>query len=232
MAPRKTTTKRRYKRRTKKQYRRRYRGRRKAALVVPVSKSFKLKCVSTWNVTSSVTPANAKVLNCTSIYDVDPDLGGPSIGGYTAWAAFYKRYRVLGIKYRLVAYNSEQVPVMLSAQFIPAQSSDVPGEGTAMDYPEVAMENSNTRSAFLPPSTNGTPRTLSAFGRVKNIWGTREAVTSPEWAANFGSSPLANVYLRVAVTRLDGGALTQGVRFSILQTFYGKFDQKKLEFNN
>lgn len=166
-----------------------------------------------------------KVYQPTSYYDLDPDVGGPSFGGYSFYASLYNRYRVTHFDYEIEWSNLEADSVMVSALAIPASST--PSELFSAYNPEVAKENNFSRAFLLGPK-GGSQATRTMRGSVscEAVWGTPEVLTDAGWAAGVGTSPSINTFLMLSAWRINGTALALGAQFVLTITSVGYWDQK------
>jgi len=72
-------------------------------------------CINESNVTSSVTQIGNYYTSF--LYDVDPDSMTTAMPGFTEYAAFYKRYRVLRVGYKMDFSNREAFAVGVTCYF-------------------------------------------------------------------------------------------------------------------
>lgn len=174
---------------------------------------------------SALTATNSVVFRPTSYFDFDPAVGGPSFGGYTQLALIYDRYRVLAFKVVIDWVNLETDGVTVSAEAI--ADSTTPPTGTATDYTEHAIESANwSRNMTLGPVSANPKGRMKMFVKTTKVWGSPDPATDSAFAANAGSSPAANTFLRLAAYRNNGNNLATGVQFTIKCKSYGYWDEK------
>jgi len=65
------------------------------------------------NTVTNVAGFAASVRFGTNAYDVDPALGSTAMAGFAEFAAFYKKFRTLKIRYKFSVSNSEAFPMTI-----------------------------------------------------------------------------------------------------------------------
>jgi hypothetical protein len=162
----------------------------------------------------AVLSGNSKVYRPTSVFDIEPDAGGPSYSGYTFFSTLYQRYRVIKYSYRCTFSNLQSDACAVGCYPIPDTST--PSELPSSSNPEIARENSMGTFALLGSVNGGEGvKTLSGTIIPRIVWGTIEAETDSSWASLIGSSPVANTWLMVTAERINGAAFSTGVQFDL-----------------
>lgn len=189
---------------------------------IPQKMFTQLVCVTSNGLIDALLSFNSKVYRPTSYFDLDPDVGGPTFGGYNTFAAIYSRYRVLAFKYTIAWVNLQSDGVLVSAQAIP--STATPSE--LSEATEPAIENEYGQWRLLGPTAAGNPVYMKGYVNCTKIWGTPEVKTESAWAGSVGGSPSANTWLRLGATRINNSAISTGVQFTLRIKSYGYWDQR------
>jgi hypothetical protein len=167
---------------------------------------------------------NSKVYRPTSLFDIEPDVGGPSYGGYAFWSAGYGRYRVLSFDYEIRVNNLQSDAVCFGVY--PIALGSTPSELGSSANPEVAMENSMGQTKLLGPVSGMSTATLRGHVDCSRVWGTIEAKTAEGWAGITGGSPSANTWLMLTAERINQLALAIGCQYTLTITAHGYWDQR------
>jgi hypothetical protein len=182
-----------------------------------------LRCYTVNGLIDAVFSINSKVYRPSSYFDIDPDVGGPSYGGYATFAAMYGRYRVLYYDYEIKWCNLQSDGVVVGCY--PIASTSTPSESIANANPETAEENSMGKTHLLGP-VSAEP-TFVMKGRVdaETLWGTHEVATDALWAADIGTSPTQNSWLMLTAERINGTSLALGAQYALTLTAHGYWEE-------
>ena len=166
----------------------------------------------------------SKVYRPTSYFDLEPDVGGGSFGGYAFYAAGYGRYRVLSFDYKISLNNLQSDACQFGVYPIP--SGTTPSELYSTNNVEVASENPYGKVVLLGPTGGVSTALVTGHVDCVKVWGTPEAATAEGWAGITGSSPSANTWLLLTAERLNLTALSTGVQYVLELVAHGYWDSR------
>jgi len=183
-----------------------------------------LRCHTVNGLLDAVLAGATKVYRPTSYFDIDPDVGGPSYGGYAFWASAYGRYRVTEYDYEIRWCNLQSDAVAVGVY--PISDDSTPSELYSTNNVEVADENSLGQITLLGPTAANPTRVQRGTVLAEVVTGSPETWTDLAWAADVGSSPTVNTWLVLTANRINQAALSTGVQYTLTLTAKGYWNQR------
>lgn len=163
----------------------------------------------------------AYILRPSSIYDVDPAIGGASAFGLAEFSQFYGRYKVYSSNVSLHVSNLEVEPVT----FFAVPSLENPGNNPSDVGPWFAATSSKMIS--LGPYTANSAGTLRHSFATQKLTGV-DFYAEDAYAAPVNNNPASNVYWVLGAVKAGPSNFSSGlgvavvVKMVITVHFYGR----------
>lgn len=137
-------------------------------------------------------------------YDVDPSLGNTAMAGFAEFAAFYQRFRTIGMKYKFSAVNQENFPISVIHGF---GASAITSGSLGMNYGENPLFQT-----YVLGAPNGQARGIfQSSNSVANIAGTATVLYDDLYTGSTTSNTMSStgmVYCYFGIAAGQAGALT------------------------
>lgn len=186
---------------------------------MPERYSARLTFATTINLNNSGFKDAAYVLRPTSIYDVDPAIGGASAYGLAEFSQFYSRYKVHSSSIRVDCANLDSQPIT----FFLTPSLTNPGNNPSDIGPWFASTASRQRS--LGPFTGNAASTLTHNYSTQTLSGV-DFFAEDAYASDVNATPTANTYWILGAVKAGPGNMAVGValivKMIITVHFYGR----------
>lgn len=186
---------------------------------MPERYSARLTFATTINLNNAGFKDAVYVLRPTSIYDVDPALGGASAYGLAEFSQFYSRYKVHSSSIRVDCANLDSQPIT----FFLTPSLTNPGNNPSDVGPWFASTAMRQRS--LGPFTGNAAATLVHNYSTQTLSGV-DFFAEDSYAADVNANPTANTYWILGAVKAGPGNMTVGialvVKMVITVHFYGR----------
>lgn len=207
-------------------FRRRPRVGRRLSTIMPSVLNTKLKYMDYFNLaTGGAAAFQTTSFRANGAYDPVAGVGGGSCSGFSQLAAIYGKYKVIGSRIRIMAYNTCASPIIISI-FARGSSGSAPGSPTEVQQKSFEFGR-DVRAKTLVPYGSGTgyPRcSLSFYRTTKSIEG-NQSVTDEDYSATTGTNPLKGTYWDVNLCSLDGAAFNTTANAVIQITYYIRFSE-------
>lgn len=172
-------------------------------------------------VDSSSTDANVR-FRPSSIYDVDPAVGGGSYYGFTEIAAFFNKYRVHASRITLMFANRDaeaHVPYVLPVPVDPS---------TNVADPARYYMNNLARKKVVGNYAGMATGRITHFTTTRSVSGVQEFAEDP-YTADVGANPTDNWFWFIGTRFLGSGSMTYGLSMDVeILTQVDFFDRKVL----
>jgi len=165
------------------------------------------------------------------VYDPLLAVGGPACTGFPELAAIYSRYRVYGCKISLWGYSTCVTPFMV---YIWARSNLQASCSNGNEMMNKAMEYSRgVKFVTVRPygANTGYPTfRLSKYQSIKALEGPK-AMVDEDWQADSTTYPAKQCYWDVGMCALDGTATAVTANVLVRITYYVKFVEPNVDYN-
>jgi len=146
---------------------------------------------------------------CGGLYQVDPNISGPSsIPGRTAWAGLYSLYRPYAIKVVTEFSNLEDFPLV--AVQLPYNSPQGNNSSQVQYWPD----NREAKSVLLSAAGGQDRGKLTTYVTYLSQVGDKQTLSEARWSGALGiggPNPVANLYVGVGIRPCGGNTLSLGV---------------------
>ena len=178
---------------------------------------------STKLILNDATSADANIrFRPSSIYDVDPTVGGSSYYGFTEISAFYHKYKVFKSKLTIMGANRD---AEAHTVYILPISTD---PGANVSDPARYYMNPLSKKRVVGSYQAVSTFKLSKSATTQSLSGVTTAAEDP-YTADVGSNPTDNWYWFIGTRHLGASTMTYGIAIDIeIQTFVDLFDRKVL----
>jgi len=172
---------------------------------IPTGQRTTMKYVTRINMGSGATNFTQYVFRAFSIFDPDQTGVGHQPMGHDQWAAFYRRYRVLGSKISVVATNNYE-PAAGGVHFPVRLVVMIASTGTGMATSDQSSEMPISNHTLMSGASGSIGRVSLPYISAVKAQGTIAAKTENDYAAFFGQNPVRDNYYHI--TCEQGGAGT------------------------
>jgi len=154
---------------------------------------------------------------CTGLYQVDPNISGPStLPGQDAWAGFYNTYRIYAMKITTTFVNLEVFPVTVChfwSRF---------ALGTNSSNAQYWPDNRYAKSRYLGPTGSQNRSTITSYMPIKKFVGDAEVKADLSWTAGLAgaSNPVYSIYCEVGAIPSGGATMLAGIGCRTIVTLY------------
>lgn len=174
--------------------------------------------------------AETQIFNLNSIYDPDRSGVGHQPLGYDQWAAFYNRYRVIGVKVTVQAANY-QSQCGATCAIIGTNSA-----GLVLASDAIHEQQHMTRMVLSNSAGGKNSGTLSKYFSLSRITGVSDMTyrSSDQYAAQFGANPTETICGHIYWENLlaPGGQSSAGVARINVIYYVELFDRNTLSLSD
>lgn len=215
--------------------RKRYRKRRSPILrtIVPNSLVTKVRYMDYFLMaTGGVSAYQTIAFRMNGAYDPVASVGGGTCTGWNQLASIYGKYRVLGAKIEIWAYNTCQSPVIVSI-FARSSTGSVPSSSTEIQQKSFEY-NSDVKAKQMVPFTtgNGIPRCyLSMYKSIRRLEGNRINLDE-DYSSATTTTPTVQTYFDVNLCSLDGTSVSSTSNYTIRITYYTRFYEPVVSYTD
>ncbi len=157
-----------------------------------------------------------------SIYDVDPTVGGSSYYGFTEMAAFYTKYKVISSSITVMGANRDGEA---SIVYVLPVTSD-PGVNVADPARYYMNPLARKRTAAMYQATP--VYRVTAHATTKSLSGV-STTADDNYTADVGANPTDNWYWFIGLRYIGASTMTYGVSYDVeIKTQVDLFDRKVL----
>lgn len=201
--------------------------------IMPNVLTTKLKFMDYYNMaTGGAAAFISKPFRANGAYDPDASVGGGTPTGFNQLAAIYAKYRVLGSKITIWAYNTCASPIIVSV-FGRSSTGSAPTSPTEVQQKSFEFGH-NIRAKQLVPYGSGTGYPscrLTLYRSTRALEGTR--VDGEEgYSAPTSSNPALQTYWDVNLCSLDGAAFSSTANYTISITYYVRFSEMSVAYTD
>lgn len=192
----------------------------RSPFLTPERLSVKLQFGATYDIKNVGFRDASYVFRPSSVYDIDPAIGGASCYGLTEYSQFYEKYRVVSSKISLHMSNTDLEGVIVSI----TPSTSNPGNNMSDVTPFIANPLSKFKSlAGYQGSASGT---LTHYCTTQQISGV--ATTAEDgYSALVTTNPLENWYWVIVLAKAGVSTLTNGISVLVrIETTVHFYDRK------
>jgi len=166
----------------------------------------------------------AKRFRPTGIYDIDPLLGGSSVAGFTEWAAFYYKYRVIHTNLTFHCANYDTGTVL---QVVTLPLNVDPGATPTLSDIQNWTLQPFARHSLLSKSGGMDRCTLKLNINLRNFVGTDTFLVDDSYSSAVTNVPQNNVYVAVGAFVIGGLTMTNGIGYSLTISSIVEFFERK-----
>jgi len=157
-----------------------------------------------------------------SIYDVDPNVGGGSYYGFAEVSAFFNKYRVHASRITLLIVNRDaegHVPYVLPIPTDP---------GANVSDPSRYYMNNLAKKKVVGNYAGTSVARLTSYSTTSSVSGVQE-YAEDTYTADVGANPVDNWFWFIGTRFLGSGSMTYGLSIDVeIETIVDFFDRKVL----
>lgn len=171
------------------------------------------------NVVTNIAGTQASIRFGTNAYDVDPAIASTAMPGFVEFAAFYSRFRTLGIRYKFSVANQEAFSLTIIHGF---SCAAIASGSVAITY----AGNPLMKSTIVGPLTGINTKTLTGSATVTKITGTNQPLFDDLYTGSTSSNTLPTASTRwaycaiIAPAALTAAGLLVTVEIELTIRFY------------